>query len=88
MHAELRRAMSSPLGLARVIARSFDLLAVSHGAADTQAADIVVRPHTHSLSASDFGAINSFISAGRAAAERELPDIVDAVKKLVRARTP
>ena len=88
VHAELRRAMSSPLGLARVIARSFDLLAVSHGAADTQAADIVVRPHTHSLSASDFGAINSFISAGRAAAERELPDIVDAVKKLVRARTP
>jgi len=66
----LRRAMNGLFGLGRVITRSWELLGVSQGAAEAQAADIVVRPHTHLLSGHDFGAIESFISEGRTAAER------------------
>jgi len=86
LHAELRRAMNGLFGLGRVITRSWELLGASQGAAEAQAADIVVRPHTHLLSGHDFGAIESFISEGRTAAERELPDILDAVRTLVRPR--
>jgi len=86
LHAELRRAMNGLFGLGRVITRSWELLGASQGAAEAQAADIVVRPHTHLLSGHDFGAIESFISEGRTAAERELPDILDAVRSLVRPR--
>ena len=86
VHAELRRAMNGLFGLPSVIARSWELLGVSHGAAESQRADIVVNPGMQSQSGYDFGAIDSFISAGRAAAERELPDILDAVKKLLSPR--
>jgi NTE family protein len=86
LHAELRRAMNSRFGLARVIARSWELLGLAHGAAEAQAADIVVTPRTHLLSGHDFGAISSFVAAGRAATEQELPSILEAVKRVVRPR--
>jgi NTE family protein len=86
LHAALRRAMSGRFGLARVIARSWELLGLAHGVAEAQAADIVVTPRTHSLSGHDFGAISSFVAAGRTAAEQELPYILEAVKKVVRPR--
>jgi predicted acylesterase/phospholipase RssA len=87
LQAKLRRAMDGPFGLGRVITRSWELLGVSHGVAEAQAADIVVRPRTQLLSGHDFGAINSFISAGRTAAERELSHILPAVNKLLRPRS-
>jgi NTE family protein len=86
LHAELRRAMNSRFGLARVITRTWELLGLAHGATEAQTADIVITPRTHSLSAHDFGAISSFVAAGRAAAEQELPYILEAVKKIVRPR--
>jgi NTE family protein len=86
LHADLRRAMNGPFGLGRVITRSWELLGVSHGTAEAQAADIVIRPRTHLLSGGDFGAISAFVAAGSAAAEQELPGILDAVDKLLRRR--
>jgi hypothetical protein len=78
--------MNSRFGLARVITRTWELLGLAHGATEAQTADIVITPRTHSLSAHDFGAISSFVAAGRAAAEQELPYILEAVKKIVRPR--
>ena len=86
LHAELRRAMNSRFGLARVITRSWELLGLAHGAAEAEAADILVTPHTHLLSGHDFGAISSFVAAGRAAAEQELPTILEAVNKVIQPR--
>ena len=86
MHAELRRAMNGLFGLGRVIARSWELLGVSHGTAEAQTADIVINPGTQRQSGYDFDAIDFFISAGKVAAEQQLPDILDAVNKLVRPR--
>jgi hypothetical protein len=54
--------------------------------AEAQAADILVTPDTHLLSGHDFGDISSFVAAGRAAAERERPSILEAVKNVVRPR--
>jgi NTE family protein len=88
VHAELRRAMTRPFGLTRVILRSWELLGVLQGAAETQAADIVINAGTKQHSGYDFDAIDSFISAGRAAAERNLPDIRAAVQKLIQPRSP
>ena len=78
--------MNSRFGLARVIARSWELLGLAHGAAEAQAADIVVTPRTHLLSGHDFGAISAFVAAGRAATEQELPSILEAVNRVVRPR--
>jgi NTE family protein len=86
LHAELRRAINSRFGLARVITRSWELLGLAHGAAEAQAADIIVIPHTHLLSGHDFGAINCFVAAGKAAAEQELPSILESVNKALRPR--
>jgi predicted acylesterase/phospholipase RssA/CRP-like cAMP-binding protein len=84
--ATLQRALHGLFGLRSIIARSWELLGVSHGAAETQAADIVINAGTQQHSGYDFDAIDSFISAGRAAAERKLPEILDAVKSLIRPR--
>jgi NTE family protein len=86
LNAELRRVMSRPFGLARVIARSWDLLGVAHGSAELEAADIIVRPYTNLLSGYDFDAIDSFVAVGKAAAERQLRDIQEAVAKVLRPR--
>jgi NTE family protein len=84
--AELRRAMSGPFGLPRVIARSWDLLGISQGAAEARTADIVITPDTHTLSAFNFKDVRSFIAAGTVAANRALPDITEAVQKLLQPR--
>jgi predicted acylesterase/phospholipase RssA len=86
VRATLQRALNGPFALRSVIARSWELLGVSHGAAETQAADIVINAGTQQHSGYDFDAIDSFISAGRAAAKRKLPEVVDAVKSLLRPR--
>jgi NTE family protein len=86
VRATLQRALNGPFALRSIIARSWELLGVSHGAAETQAADIVINAGTQQHSGYDFEAIDSFISAGRAAAERKLPEILDAVKSLIRPR--
>jgi hypothetical protein len=85
---ELGRAMNGRFGLARVITRSWELLGLSHGAAEARAADIVITPRTHSLSGHNFDAISSFVTAGRTAAEQELPAILTAVESLLRPRSP
>jgi NTE family protein len=86
LRATLQRALNGLFGLRSIIARSWELLGVSHGAAETQAADIVINAGTPQHSGYDFDAIDSFISAGRAAAERKLPEVLDAVKSLIRPR--
>ena len=86
LRTELRRAMNSRFGLTRIIARSWELLGLSQGAAEAQAADIVITPRTQSLSGQDFGAIDSFVAAGAAAAERTLPTITSAIKAVLRPR--
>ena len=84
--AELRRAMSGPFGLPRVIARSWDLLGISQGTAEVQTADIIITPDTRALSGFNFKDIRSFIAAGTLAANRELPKITEAVQKLLQPR--
>jgi len=86
VRARLRRALSGPFSLASIIGRSWELLGISQGEAETQAADIVINPLMPSQSSYDFDAIDSLVAAGRAAAEQALPDILDAVKALVRPR--
>jgi NTE family protein len=86
VRATLKRALNGPFAMRSIIARSWELLGVSHGAAETQAADIVINAGTQQHSGYDFDAIESFISAGRAAAERKLPEVLDAVKSLIRPR--
>jgi NTE family protein len=86
LRAELRRAMNGVFGLGRVLLRSWELLGVAHAAAESQAADIVIEPRMHLLSGHNFGANDSFISEGTAAAERRLPVILEAFQKLTRPR--
>jgi len=87
VRAALQRALNGPFALRSVIARSWELTGLSHVAAETQAADIVINAGTRQHSGYDFDAVDSFISVGKTAAERKLPEIQDAVNKLLRPRS-
>ncbi|MCP3914867.1 MAG: cyclic nucleotide-binding domain-containing protein [bacterium] len=82
--ADLTRSIGGPLGLGRVIARSWDLLGFWHGASDAQAADVVIEPCTPRESGYDFDAFHAMVAAGRTAAEQELPAILRSARHLVR----
>jgi predicted acylesterase/phospholipase RssA/CRP-like cAMP-binding protein len=83
---DLKRAMSMPFGLVRVIARSLDIVSLRHTATDVQGSDIVITPLTHSFPGTNFGAISSMVAVGKAEAERVLPGLLSAVDEVLRPR--
>lgn len=62
-------------GFGDVIARSWDLLAWWHGAAEVESVDVLLQPTTGSYSGSRFDRFEDFIEAGRAIARCRLPEI-------------
>ena len=83
---DLKRTMSMPFGLVRVIARSLDIVSLRYTATDVQGADIVITPLTHPLPGTNFGAISSMVAVGKAEADRVLPDVLTAVDEVLRPR--
>lgn len=57
-----------------------------HATTDMQSADIVITPLTHLLPGTDFGAIAAMVAAGKAEAERALPNVLTAVGEVLRPR--
>jgi NTE family protein len=86
VHAKLRRSLERPFSLTTIIARTWELLGISQGVAESKTADIVINPLMPSQSGYDFDAIDSLVAAGKLAAEQVLPDIRDAVEAIVRPR--
>ncbi len=70
----LRGRLGAVFGLRHVIAESWELLGWWHGAADAQAADLLVEPATEG-SGYDFGAVNRMIDAGERAMRAKLEDL-------------
>lgn len=83
----LRTRAGRVFGLRHVIAESWELLGWWHGAADAQAADVLIEPATDG-SGYDFGAVDRMIAAGERGALGKLDDLRRLASVLARPGVP
>jgi NTE family protein len=86
VRTKLRRTLNGIFPLTGIVARSWELLGMSRGAVEAGIADIVINPRLSSHSAYDFDAFETFVTAGRRAAEPGLSHILEEVDALLRPR--
>jgi NTE family protein len=82
----LLRDLSGSFSIGRVIARSWDLMGVSHAQSECSRADLVIRPRVGGRSGLDFDAIEHFSSAGEVAARELVSAIQSRAATLLKPR--
>jgi len=86
VRARLRQTLNGIVPLRAIVARSWELLGMSQGAGEAALADVVINPRLRSHSGYDFDAFETFVTAGRRAAEPMLAGLQEAVSVLLRPR--
>ena len=82
----LLRDLSNTFSIGRVIARSWDLMGISHGQGESDLADFVIRPRFNGQSGFNFDAIEPFARAGEVAVQDSISAIQSRVATLTKLR--